>query len=791
MFKNYFKTALRSLLRHKLFSGLNILGLAIGMCVSLLIFLWVQDELSYDRFNKNADAIYRITLKAGSLEAATSPLGLGPALHEELPEVEAATRFLLSDEKVLAYGDRRFKEAAIGYADSNFLRMFNYPLVKGSSGEALSRKDEILLTESTAKKYFGNDDPIGKTMRLDNQSSYVVTGVLKDVPRNSHLRFDALLPMSIMEEHERKSNSYWGNFIYYTFLKLQETAANDPTMLHRLEQRMPAVFKSHQTGMDPLFFLQRLTDIHLHSHLLLDVAGQGDILYVRIFSWVALFIILIACINFMNLSTAISGTRAKEVGLRKTIGALRHQLIAQFLGESLLLAFIALSVGLGLARLLLPLFNELTGKTMGMQFLSFSHIAGAMGIAAAVGLLAGVYPSLVLSAFQPVKVLKGLKVLHPGRSYFRNGLVVLQFTIAIVLIAGTVVVYQQLQFIRHRDIGYNKDNLLYIPIPQLGDMQKNARTIDDAMSRYPGIVNHTIVSDLPTDLTSGDLDVQWDGKDIKQQTVFTLMGGDENMVATFGMHLIAGRYFSKNFAGDENNYVVNETALKVMGMDPASALGKKIKYSGREGNIIGVLKDFNFKPVHQPVAPLLLMKGWSRGYLYELVRTTPANVETILPLMQKTFNAVFEGYPFSYGFVDQDLSRLYTTEQRMGRLANIFSILSILVSCLGLFGLSAYTTQRRFKEIGVRKVLGASVPGIVQLLAREFLGPIVIAALIAFPLAGWIMNNWLSAFAYRISIHWWVFAVSGIAALLIALVTVAFQAVKAALVNPVLSLRAE
>jgi hypothetical protein len=367
----------------------------------------------------------------------------------------------------------------------------------------------------------------------------------------------------------------------------------------------------------------------------------------------------------------------------------------------------------------------------------------------------------------------------------------LQFTISIVLIVGTVVVYQQLQFINHRDIGYTKQNLLYIPIPQVGDMKRNAQTIDEALNRYPGIVNHSVVSDLPTDLTSGDVDVQWDGKDPKQQISFSLLGGDENFIATFGMHLLAGRYFSRDFAGDQHNYVVNETALKVMGMTPASALGKRINYSGQEGVIIGVLKDFNFKPVHQPVAPLLLMKGWMRGYLYEVVRTTPATIETVLPLVQKSFDAVYEGYPFSYGFVDQDLSRLYTTDLRMGQLITVFSVLSIIVSCLGLFGLSAYTTQRRFKEIGVRKVLGASVPGIVQLLTREFLGPVVLAALIAFPLANWAMGNWLSAFVYRISIEWWVFAISWIGALLIAVLTVSFQAAKAALANPVVSLRME
>ncbi len=791
MLKNYILSAFRNLRRNKLFFGLNILGLAIGMCGSILIFLWVQDEMSYDRFNKKADAIFRLTVKGYNEEVATSPVGLGPALPAELPEVEAATRFTFSDPKVLSFRDHRFMETGIGYADSNFLQVFNYPLLTGSPKEVLSRKDGILLTERSAKKYFGNEDPLGKSMRMDNQRSYVVTGILKDVPRNSHLQFDFLLPMSIMDERERNDNGYWRNFIYFTFLRLQETAANDPGRLHRLEQNMVTIFKKHETGIEVKFLLQRLTDIHLHSRLVMDVAGQGNIQYVHIFSWVALFILLIACINFMNLSTAISGTRAKEVGLRKTVGALRYQLVGQFLGESLLLSFIAMLLGVGLVLVMLPMFNELTGKQIGVQFLSGPRILGIISVAAGVGLLAGIYPALALSAFQPVKVLKGLKVLHPGRSYFRNGLVMLQFTISIVLMVGTVVVYQQLQFIHHRDIGYKKENLLYIPIPQIGDMKKNAEMIDVALSKYPGIVSHTVVSDLPTDLTSGDPDVQWNGKDPKQQTIFSMLGGDENFIATFGMHLVAGRYFSRGFAGDQHNFVVNETALKVMGLTPASALGKRINYSGQEGSIIGVLKDFNFKPVHQAVAPLLLMKGWMRGYLYEVVRTTPAAVETVLPLVRKAFDAVYEGYPFSYGFVDQDLSRLYTTDQRMGQLITVFSVLSIIVSCLGLFGLSAYTTQRRFKEIGVRKVLGASVACIVQLLTREFLGPVVLAALIAFPVAYWVMGNWLSAFAYRISIQWWVFAVAWMGAVLIAVVTVSLQAAKAALVNPVLSLRME
>ncbi|MEC5145891.1 ABC transporter permease [Chitinophaga sp. 212800010-3] len=791
MLSNYFKTAWRSLRHHKLFSALNILGLTLGMSSAILIFLWVQDELSYDRFNADAEDIYRVIVRGAGKEAATAPFAFGPALQEELPEVLAAARFTPADQKVLSYRDRQFSETGIGYADSNFLQVFNYPLVKGSPQEALSRKDGILLTERAAAKYFGNDDPLGKMMMLDNQGSFMVTGVLKNIPRNSHLQFDFLLPMSVREEKERNDNSFWNNFTYFTFLKLRKNAADAPGKIQQLQQKVLAVYKKHTPQVEATFELQPLTDIHLRSHYIMDVAGQGNIQYVHIFSWVALIILVIGCINFMNLATAISGARAKEVGLRKTIGAQRYQLALQFLAESLLLCFTALVLSLVLVWLILPVFNDITGKEVNLLFLSGSRIAWLLAITVVVGLLAGGYPALVLSSFKPVNVLKGMKTFHPGKSYFRNGLVVLQFTISIVLIIGTIVVNQQLQFIHHRDIGYNKENLLYIPIPQMGDMQKSARLIDETLSRYPGITDHTIVSDLPTNLTSGDVDVHWAGQQPGRQVVFSLLGGDEHLISAFGMHLIAGRYFSKDFAGDEHNYLVNETALKTMGLTPTAALGKTITYSGHVGTIIGVLRDFNFKPIHQPVDPLLLMKDWSRGNLYVVVRTTPATLKAILPLVQKSFGSVYQGYPFTYGFVDQDLSRLYVAEQHMGRLINVFSLLSILVSCLGLFGLSAYTAQRRFKEIGVRKVLGASVAGIVRLLAGEFLLPVAIAGLIAFPLAAWVMTRWLAAFAYRIPLHWWFFLVAGTGALIIALITISFQAIKAALVNPVQSLRSE
>jgi ABC-type antimicrobial peptide transport system permease subunit len=541
--------------------------------------------------------------------------------------------------------------------------------------------------------------------------------------------------------------------------------------------------------------LERLTDVHLGEHLLMDVPGGGSLQYVRIFSLVAVFILMIACINFMNLSTALSARRAKEVGLRKTIGAVRWQLIAQFLGEAVLLALLALAVGLVLVWALMPQFNELTGKHFSFDALGGGRIGLLLGIAIVAGLVSGSYPALVLSRFQPVQVLKGLKVSQPGKAYFRNGLVVLQFTIAIALMVGTLVVYRQLQFIRDRDMGFDKSNLLYVNIPQFAlgfdGMQKGARRIDAALAEQPGIIAHTVSSDLPTDLVWGETDVHWEGKDPKDQTIFPMMGADENTLHVFGMHLLKGRTFSKEYGGDSSAMMVNETALRAMHMDPATAIGKTVRHNNQNFTIIGIVKDFNFKPVQHTMEPLLIWYQASHGYDFVVVRTAPGATEKVIAAMKKQFAAVFPQAVFDYGFVDKDLDALYASEQQMGKLFNVFSVLSIFISCLGLFGLSAYTTQRRIKEIGVRKVLGASVQGIVGLLAREFLIPVAVATLIAFPLAAWAMDKWLHLFVYRIGLEWWFFAVAGGLALLVALFTVSYQSLAAARSNPVKSLRTE
>ncbi|MES1159420.1 MAG: FtsX-like permease family protein, partial [Bacteroidota bacterium] len=665
------------------------------------------------------------------------------------------------------------------------------PLVKGDARHVFDTKDQVLLTERTAKRYFGDKDPIGQRLRVRASIDVVVTGVLKDIPENSHVQFDMLMPMSWIDEYE-KHNNPWDNFIYFSYLRLDHATAGSRAALARLEQDIDTIYRKNGVPMlRPGFSLQRLTDINLGEHYFMDVPGGGSMQYIRIFSLVAVFILLIACINFMNLSTALSSRRAKEVGLRKTIGAEQWQLVTQFLGEAVLLALLSLALGMLLVWLLMPLFNNLTGKDFSMEMLGGARIFLLAGIAILSGLISGSYPALVLSQFQPVKVLKGERLFQRGKSYFRNGLVVLQFTIAIALMVGTLVVYRQLHFIRNRDMGFDKSNLLYVPMPQNGDgdaMQKGAQRINAGILNEPGVIAHSVVGNLPTYLTSGEGDIQWAGKDPRDQTIFPILGIDENALNVFGMHLLKGRTFSKAYGSDDSSMLVNEAALRAMHMDLATALGKTVRFNNHQHTIVGVVKDFNFKPVQFHVEPLLLPYNFSRGSRYVVVKTAPGATEKVVAALKREFGLAYPQFVFDYGFVDRDLDTLYASEQQMGQLFNVFSILAIFISCLGLFGLSAYTTQRRIKEIGVRKVLGARVMGIVRLLAVEFLVPVALATLIAFPLAGWAMEKWLHAFAYRVGLEWWYFAAAGALALAVALCTVGFQSFQAATANPMKSL---
>jgi len=792
MFKNYFKTAWRSLWRNKLFSGLNIFGLATGMACSILIFLWVHDELSFDKFNHNASNIFRITDKTSDQEYAVVPPSLAYAIQTQIPAIKNATR-VISVQKMITVGTNKFDEKNIYYADSNFLQIFNYPLLSGNVATALSSPNSVVLTEKTAKKYFGSADAAtGKTIYIDNDikgSNLLVTGILKNIPSNSHLQPDMLIPMA---QYDKANNPIhgWTNFDVYVYFQLKDAVAPTASNLSNINKQVNEIYKQNNREFPASFTAQALTDIHLHSHYLADVPGQGSYEYVKIFALAAIFIIIIACINFMNLATAVSGQRAKEVGLRKTVGALRPQLIAQFISESLLLSFISLLLAILIVYLMLPLFNQLASKSISFNPFDANIFISLISVAVVTGLLSGSYPAFFLSSFNPVKALKGSKILRSNKSFLRNGLVVFQFSISVVLIVTTLVIYKQLQFIQNRDIGFNKENLLYMKMPEVGDLMNNKDAMRATLGEYPDITNYTFTDQLPTNLGNSS-QLTWHGMNPGTQVMANRLRVDENFVKTFGMQMAAGRFFSKDFGDNGTGYVVNETALKAMGLNTKNAIGKIISISleDKEAPIIGVVKDFNFKPVQEPIEPLVMKTNFGGGYV--VMRTTPASIRKVIGTLQKSFHNVYGDYPFSYGFVSDDLSKLYITEQRMEKLFNVFSILSIVISCLGLFGLATFAAQQRIKEIGIRKVLGASEAGIATLLSKDFIQLVLISFVIAFPVAWWAMNKWLQSFAYRINISWWVFAVAGLAALLIALLTVSFQAIKAAIANPVKSLRTE
>ncbi|MFA6247467.1 MAG: ABC transporter permease [Mucilaginibacter sp.] len=789
MFKNYLLSAVRSLRKFRLFTFLNVFGLASGMACSILILLWVQDELSYDKFNADTAHTYRLVANVSGSDAAVTPPPVVMAMKQQMPSIKSITR-LVPLNATVTVGNQKFAEKSLEYADPNFLQVFNYPLLQGNKNSVLSRPDGAVVTEAAAIKYFGKANAIGKVLHVDNSingNNYVVTGVLKNLPHNSHLQFEVLLPIDF---YNRDNGDVWDNFSVYSYVQLDASVKATPVLIGGLEKQINSIYKlNDKSNTKTSYTLQPLTEIHLHSHFLGDVAGQGNSQNVTIFLLIAVFILVIACINFMNLSTALGAQRAKEVGLRKTIGAMRFQLIAQFISESLLVALLSLVIGIGIAWLLLPVFNIVSFKAITINLLDFKIIGELLLLAIFVGIVSGSYPAFFMSSFKPVAVLKGLKPINGQRSILRSGLVIVQFSISVILMVSTLVVNSQLKFIRSRDIGFNKQNLLYMELPQTGDLQSNYSAVKAAMQQQTRLTDYTRINSLPTNLQNGSSQVNWPGKDPKQHVLFPQIVIDGNFIKVFGMHILAGRSFDDNLKTDEGNYVLNETSVKVMGMTTANAVGKKISYNGQIGTVIGVVKDFNFKPVQQPIEPLILRNTNKGGFV--VVKTNPANIKQSIASLKSVFRSVYRDEPFLYGFVDQDLNKMYESESRTQVVFNTFSVVSIIISCLGLFGLATFTTQRRLKEIGVRKVLGANTTGIVAMLTKDFVKLVAMALLVAFPAAWFLMNKWLDGYVYRIQISWWMFAIAGMAAIVISIITISYQSIRAALSNPVESLKTE
>ncbi len=806
MLKNYITVALRNLSRHKVFSFINILGLAIGLACCITIFLFVQDEFRYDTFHTNADRIYRVVnsrmRESGKDYIASTPPAFGPTLQRDFAEVKQMVRFFDMRSPLITYGEKKFFEPDFLLADSTVLDVFTLPLVKGNPQTALKDKYSLIITQSVASKYFGNEDPIGKILTVDGEMKFTVTGVMQDLPVHSHLKLNVLGNFNVLKDIVGESRlQSWVWHQIYTYILLEENY-----QVAQLEVKLPAFVQTHASEVTAKMNtkysigLQALTDIHLHSSQLEhDIVQKGDIQYVYAFSAIALFALVIACFNFMNLSTARSAGRAKEVGLRKVVGAGRPQLIAQFIGESILLVSIAMVMAFFLVFLTLPIFNNFSGKQL--QLLSMVDtvtILGVLAIILLVGLIAGSYPAFFLSAFQPVKVLKGeLRSVHGGYS-LRQTLVVLQFAISTVLIIGTTIVFRQLNYIQNTNLGFSKEQLVSLPIRN-ADMRRNYEGIKNELLQNPAITGATACYGLPGGMFAGD-GVLIPGRTTDYSINMFLV--DHTYIPTLEMQLIAGRNFSKEYGTDaENAYILNETAVKDLGWGtPEEALNKEIHWkkwennavsdSLKRGRVIGVVKDFHYKSLHQEIEPLVL-HIYQDAYTSIVVKVRPQNMKATLNFLESKWTSLDAQWPFEYTLLDQQFAKSYEAEQIFSKVFTTFTLLSIFIACLGLFGLASFTASQRSKEIGIRKVLGASVPGIVFLLSRDFLKLVLLALIIAIPFAWYAMSGWLQDFAYRINMDWWIFALAGITALIIALFTVSFQSIKAALANPMKSLRNE
>jgi len=797
MFRNYFKTAFRNLWRRKTYTVLNIAGLAMGIACFSLLALYLYNELTYDRFHKNATNLYRIKTNysfggAVPSDIALTPKALIPVFKREFPEVVNIVRMGKPDVTTLQYGDKVFNERNFLYAEAPFFEMFTFPLLQGDPAAVLKEPNTLVITATAAKKYFGNEDPVGKIIK-QGSTDLRITGVVADVPQNSQLKFDFVgsAPVSTVEE--------WSPANYYTYVQLRAGASMEIVQqkTDRYVAAMVAKYGQLNKGDFIRYILEPLTSVHLHSTATMSMEPGNDVRYIYILEGVAILLLLIACINFMNLSTARSAERAREIGVRKTMGALRGQLFWQFIAESALITAAALLTGVLLARLTLPYFNDLTNRSLEMGFASSSWLyATLLAVFVVVTFIAGTYPALFLSAFRPVTVLKGKMVQMKGGG-LRKALVVTQFAASIFFIICTLVISAQLNFIRHKKIGMERDHVIVLDGSGIGD---KLGALKQAMLQVPGIKAVSASYDSPVKIGGGYSLGKVEGKPADFGMDITAMSVAKDFIATMNMELIAGEDFTDADIKDillpetekrHYHFLLNETAVKKLGWSAASALNKRVSMNGRNGTIKGVLKDFHFESMRRVIEPIVIFPEYDYILSKLLIKTDIGNMKNTVAGMKNAWTSFFPQVPFEYHFLNEEFNSLYSSEQRTGNILTLFAVITIFISCLGLFGLAAFTATQRTREIGMRKVMGASVLNIVTLLSRDFLKLVGVAVLVASPLAWYIMNNWLGDFAYRTSIGVWVFVVAAGTAVTIALFTISFQSVKAALMNPVKSLRAE
>ncbi len=775
MLKNYFKITWRNIKNNKIYSFINIMGLAVGMACCILILLWVQDELSYDKFHENFSDIYQTIPELQNTKVSSNPLALAAVFKEQYPEVRQITRFC-SRYWLFKHEDKMFNERG-ALVDEDFLKIFTFPLIKGTPETVLSSRESVVLSESAAARYFGTKDPIGQSFMINNRFELIVTGILKDVPPNSHLQFDFLASMELQGERGHSSWSYEAR----TYALLDKNVD-----IRNFAEKISGFVNEHdkRTNQKVILHIRPLSKVHLYS-----LNGTDPIVYVYIFLTIAIAILIIACINFINLSTARSNTRAKEIGMRKVVGAERSDLIRQFIGESLILSAFALLVAIGLVSLLLPAFNNLAEKQLTLNIGgNISTVFLFVGIILFTGLVSGSYPAFMLSSFKPANILRRGKLQsRSGGFVLRKILVVGQFTATIVLIIGTIIMYKQLNFIRNKDIGLDRDHVVAISMDR--ELRYNYRSFKHEIKRNPNVLNVSAARRYPTNIGHFN-PVYWEGKGPEEYVMMTDASVDYDYFDTLGMTIIQGRSFSEEYSTDVKNYILNEEALKVTGLnDP---IGKMFSCWEDEGTIIGIVKNFHASSLHSEIGPVIFTLSQRHGsHSYVFVKIRPNDIPGTLAFLEQKAAEFAPNSLFEYRFLDDVFDSQYSGDQRRGNIYKYFTVLAVFISCLGLFGMASFTAEQRTKEIGIRKVLGASIVNILTMISKDFLLLLIVSNVIAWPIAYFLMKSLLNNYAYRTTIAVWIFIASGVTAIFVALLTVGIKIIRAAYANPVDSLRYE
>jgi putative ABC transport system permease protein len=791
MLKNYFKTAWRSLWNNKSTTAINITGLAVGMTAAVLIFLWVQNEMSFDSYHKDSNRIYRLTTNLPALNWIweTTPLLLADAVKKEAPEVETTARLNDSNWPVININNTLSYEKKCAYVDNDWFTVFHYDFIQGNALAFAQDPNSIILTESAAKKYFGKTDVLGATLHADSMN-YVVEGIVADAPANSSFQYNAFIPLQnlLKDPHRKANDEQWQNANYITFIKVAPG-----TNANVLSKKITDICGRNSGDKEGSISLLPLNEMHFDNNLQNSVFIHGNKNTMYIFTVLGILLLLIACINYVNLTTAKASLRAKEVSVRKMAGATRWNLFYQFITESLLVSIIALVATLVLIHACLPAFNNVTNKHFELPLTSLS-IWKVVGITLLTAfILNSIYPAIVLSSFSPLLVFRGYSILKMKDSFFRKGLVTVQFTISVVLIAGTIIIHRQMKYIQDSDPGYNRSQVLSFPIPP-GSNYQNRKTIMQAVKQdllsQSSIQNVTLSNQPIVDIGSystGSAD--WNGHDTSFNPKIAQLAVDADFANTMQLRMKEGRWFQQENGGDKNNVVLNEEAVRELKI-PAPVLGQRFTFKERTGQIIGIVSDFKYKSLHDKTGPLIAFEDPDWFSLFT-VRVAPKNIPQAILSIQNAWKKYLPANPLEYNFLDQTFNGLYKEDQQASFLIFVFAIIAVFISCLGLFGLASFTAAQRSKEIGIRKVLGATVSGITQMVTKDFLKLVLIAFVIAIPVSWMTMNKWLQAFAFRINLSWWMFALAGLVAIVIALITVSYQAIKAAVANPVKSLRSE